>query len=165
MSDLAAALMVAIRTHAAQVDKQGEPYLLHVLRVVEAVSDEAKVVAALHDVWEDGGLAVLEAHERTPFASDNAVQLCGLSLAELRAVELLTRVEGTVYADYIQAMVDGANTHPRGRALAREVKIADLRDHLGRMPDPKMTPFFKRDWRPLQRRYERALASLEGNQR
>ena len=52
---LARALQVAIRVHAGRVNKQDEPYLLHVERVVAAVgSYEAKIVAALHGVIEGG---------------------------------------------------------------------------------------------------------------
>ncbi|MFZ2049780.1 MAG: hypothetical protein WAU69_02465 [Solirubrobacteraceae bacterium] len=90
MSDLAQALMVAIRVHADQTDKRGEPYLLHVLRVVEAVSPEAKVVAALHDVCEDSTLNPTEAR-----------RICGLSVLEFTALCILTR-EGETYVDYIR---------------------------------------------------------------
>lgn len=145
--------MVAIRVHSAQTDRQGEPYLLHVLRVVEAVRDEAKVVAALHDIIEDG---TSETRAGWVSATDGH---------DLTAIELLTRGDPETYASYIAYIARIAAAPGRSGDLAREVKIADLRDHLGRMPDPKMTPFFKRDWRPLQRRYERALVSLEGSQR
>jgi hypothetical protein len=158
MSDLAAALMVAIRTHAAQVDKQGEPYLLHVLRVVEAVSNEAKVVAALHDVVEDGGED-----------ADCAVLGLNLTSTEARAVRILTRIKGVPYADYIGYLAADVGP-PDARRIAREVKLADLRDNLGRMPViPKpgegddgsaLTPR-KTEWASLKRRYEKAIKTLE----
>lgn len=46
---------LAHRAHAGQVDKAGRPYIEHVARVAEAVSDdpEAEAVAWLHDVLED----------------------------------------------------------------------------------------------------------------
>lgn len=175
MSDLAQALMVAIKVHAGQVDKQGEPYLLHVLRVVEAVSAEAKVVAALHDVLEDGPSADI----------GSAIRL--LTGRELRALELLSRLEGQSYADYIAAIA-------REDDIALEVKLADLRDNLGRIPpEPtdncgpceghgelnpgwgagcgycKNTGYgpdrqrWRATWLSLAGRYEKAIATLEAS--
>lgn len=179
MSDdrLAKALMVAIRAHAGQVDKQGEPYLLHVLRVVEAVGDEAKPVAALHDVVEDAGTHLTGAH----LAND-----CELTGEEFWALMALTRSEGEgaerldggfyghTYADYIQHIVDS------GGPIALEVKLADLRDNLGRIPREPATGVYTsrlgtveniterrvytqwaNDWGSLAARYEKAVATLE----
>lgn len=165
MSDLAAAVQVAIRVHAGQTDKQGEPYLLHVLRVMRAVSDEAKVLAALHDVVEDGGPGV------------NALQAeCALSDRESYALVLLSRSKDQVYGDYIvdfTVELYGSDVD----ALAREVKLADLRDNLGRIPtEPPLASSYPKDefgsveevlnvwlerWKPLKARYEKAIATLE----
>lgn len=159
MSDLAKALQVAIRVHADQRDKQGEPYLLHVLRVVEAVSDEAKAVAALHDVLEDADL-----HRWDSIGED-----AGLSESELGAVELLTRLEGVTYAQYIDNILNGPGYPAHVPRLAREVKLVDLRDNLGRIPsEPDIRSPGNRSghldwflrWAPLKARYEKALATL-----
>lgn len=155
MSDLAAALQIAIEVHARQVDRQGEPYLFHVLRVVRAVSDEAKVVAALHDVFEDGTAGMEEAWG-------------ALSGNEQLALELLTRGYET-YADYIAAIAQEAHEDRFG-AIAHEVKLADLRDNLSRIPpkpplyplkDPSKDAAWVREWAALKRRYEKAIATLE----
>jgi hypothetical protein len=159
MSELAAALQIAIKVHADQRDKQDQPYLLHVLRVVEAVSDEAKTVASLHDCIEDGGEEALA-----------AVNVIALSRTERQALELLTRSPAESYADYI-AQIAGEDartwTDQKAILLAREVKIADLRDNLGRIPpkpkrlgrlEPNTWP---RDWGSLKARYERAISTLE----
>lgn len=152
MSDLAAALMVAIRVHAGQEDKQGEPYLLHVLRVVEAVSDEAKVVAALHDVVEDG------APDWVAGWAD------GLGYAEIAAIGLLSRSPDDIYAGYIDRI---AQAEGFAAKLAREVKLADLRDNLGRIPKIDGTLGRRRgvnneDWHSLKARYEKAIVVLSG---
>ena len=48
---LEAAISLAVRTHQGQVDKAGQPYILHVLRVMFSVSSELEqIVAVLHDV-------------------------------------------------------------------------------------------------------------------
>jgi hypothetical protein len=157
VSDLAQALMVAIRVHAGQTDKQGEPYLLHVLRVVEAVSDEAKVVAALHDVLEDGeGVLDIASH-------DSIRALDELDDDEEEALSVLTRgVEE--YASYIGGIIE---TEGRAGRIAREVKLADLRDNLGRIPEITVeTPGDEErydGWQSLRRRYERAIATLEAS--
>jgi hypothetical protein len=45
------ALDLARRAHEGQVDKAGEPYILHVQRVMARLSNpDEKVAAALHDV-------------------------------------------------------------------------------------------------------------------
>jgi hypothetical protein len=156
MSDLAAALQIAIRVHAGQVDKQGEPYLLHVLRVVEAVHGGAeKVVAALHDVAEDSDVPVREI----------ALE-ASLGTAETQALALLTRDENETYRNYIFCLAEGEWI---GGEIAREVKLADLRDNLGRIPEPP--PFtqparayreWEERWKGLKARYEKAIETLEG---
>jgi hypothetical protein len=141
VSDLAAALQIAIKVHADQRDKQGEPYLLHVLRVVEAVSDEAKVVAALHDVFEETGDDPWKGLEQAPL---------NLSTTECLALALLTRNDEKTYAEYVDLIAEAAMLGD----LARVVKLADLRDHLAHMP-----PDGSLD--SLKPRYERALEVLE----
>lgn len=156
MSDLAAALMIAIRTHSAQTDRQGEPYLLHVLRVVEAVEGErAKVLAALHDVLEDGPPDLdLEDHEMFP---ENAMWIAN-------SVEVLTRSPNETYAEYIESIRDGHSS--TWVAEIREVKLADIRDNLGRIPPfPPYDDGIDRPWdrwnKPLKARYEKAIETLE----
>jgi hypothetical protein len=157
VGDLAQALLIAIRVHAGQVDKQGAPYLLHVLRVTEAVSVEAKVVAALHDVIEDG--------DYPDWAITYAARL---SLREMDALKLLTRGDGVRYDDYI-ARLSGTDRpaiyRPAGCDLAIEVKLADLRDNLSRIPTGTVgtdnTPVEETHWGSLRKRYERALTILE----
>lgn len=157
MSDLAAALQIAIRVHAAQTDKQGEPYLLHVLRVVEAVSDEAKVVAALHDVLEDGPAAdCYRIHREVGLSDDEFVAFLALTkdLAATKGYE--------TYANYIDHVASS-------NVLAREVKLADLRDNLERIPPfppydaaidgPWVT--WNKEWLSLKARYEKAIRTLE----
>ena len=158
---LAKALMVAIRVHADQRDKQGEPYLLHVLRVVEAVgSERAKVLAALHDVWENGGASALDPEDL--FTVEE-----GMFIAN--SLEVLTRSDSETYAEYIEGIRDGHSS--TWVAEIREVKLADLRDNLERIPPepPKLlsNPLsaktygeWKADWQPLKARYEKAIAVL-----
>jgi GTP diphosphokinase / guanosine-3',5'-bis(diphosphate) 3'-diphosphatase len=66
--DLDRALEIAHGAHHDQVDKQGEPYINHVLRVaalVKAMSgdEDTQILALLHDVPEDTELSIQELHE------------------------------------------------------------------------------------------------------
>jgi GTP diphosphokinase / guanosine-3',5'-bis(diphosphate) 3'-diphosphatase len=54
MATIEKALQIAAKAHEPQVDKHGQPYILHPLRVMSAVEgEEARIVAILHDVIED----------------------------------------------------------------------------------------------------------------
>lgn len=149
MNRLDEAIVLATRAHAGQADKAGEPYILHPLRVMQAVSPEARVVAVLHDVLEDcddsevvkrSGKGSYGLILRRDCADDRGVSLaCDEALALLR----LARNLELRYETYIGICRDDP--------LAREVKIADLRDNLSRpdsLPDS------------LRKRYEKALRTL-----
>jgi (p)ppGpp synthase/HD superfamily hydrolase len=146
MSDLSKALEVAIRVHADQRDKWGEPYLLHVLRVVDAVDGErAKVLAALHAVLED---AVTAPSLEELFGED------GMWIEN--SIEVLTRGPNETYAEYIEGIRDGHSS--TWVAEVREVKLADLRDNLDRIIS--RAPFLP-NWDELRRRHEKAITILE----
>jgi len=108
---IAQALKIAQEAHAGQTDKAGQPYLRHLMRVMERVrSEEEKIVALLHDLLED-----------TPFTAEKLLSAgCPAHLVE--AVRALTKKEGEAYADFIAR---AAQT-----PLARHVKLADLEDNL-----------------------------------
>jgi (p)ppGpp synthase/HD superfamily hydrolase len=105
------AIILAAGAHRGQVDKGGQPYILHVLRVMLRQDDEtARMVAVLHDILED-----------TPVTFSD-LQSAGYSEQVCDAVDSLTRRRGETY----EAMVERVATNP----LARQVKIADLADNL-----------------------------------
>ena len=119
MSTLERAIEIAARFHLGQVDKAGEPYILHPLRVMLRVSTrDEQIVAVLHDIIED-----------TEITSDD-LHAEGFSDRVVEAVVTLTKVGGQTYEQYI----DGLAHHP----LARIVKLADLEDNSdrSRIPDP-----------------------------
>ena len=135
------ALSVALKAHAGQVDKVGQPYILHPLRVMLRTSGhEARVVALLHDVIEDsGGVVELRDLRRLGFA-DTVVT----------AVDALTHRPGETYAAYIRR----AAANP----LARTVKIADLEDN---MTFRRIHRLLHKD-RARMARYQRAYRYLTG---
>lgn len=117
--DLEAAIALAVTVHSGQVDKGGEPYILHPLRVMLACkTGDQRIAAVLHDSVEDGGLELSLIRHR--FGPDVAT-----------AVDHLSRRDGETYPEFIDRC--GAN------GIARAVKLADLADNmdmarLGREP-------------------------------
>lgn len=123
MSTLERAVAIAAEAHAGQVDKAGEPYILHPLRVMmrlEAIED--RIVGVLHDVVEDNAtwpLAALRAE--------------GFSDEILAAVDAVTRREDEDYETFVRRA--GQNE------IGRRVKLADLADNMEltriKTPGPK----------------------------
>ncbi len=140
MNQLEHAIVIAAKAHAGQVDKAGATYILHPLRVMLGVESEAaRAAAALHDVVED-----------TPWTLEKLREE-GFDEEVVGAVEALTRREGEDYLDFVRR----AGGHP----VAREVKIADLRDNmdLSRIAEPT-----DKDRARLER-YREALQILGAN--
>jgi (p)ppGpp synthase/HD superfamily hydrolase len=111
MSTLERAIEIAARSHAGQVDKAGQPYILHPLRLMLAVTaPEERIVAVLHDVVED-----------TPVTLDD-LAAAGFSRDVLTAVAALTKLEGESRI----AAAQRAAQNP----IARVVKLADVADNM-----------------------------------
>ena len=52
--NLEKAIKIAVEAHTGQVDKGGNPYILHPLRVMLSLNtEEERIVGVLHDVVED----------------------------------------------------------------------------------------------------------------
>ena len=110
MATIEKALQIAARAHEGQVDKHGQPYILHPLRVMAAVEgEEARIVAILHDVIED-----------TSVTADD-LRREGFGEPLLAALVRLTHRQGEPYADYV--------IRCKGHDIARRVKLADLEDN------------------------------------
>lgn len=119
MFSLERAIAIAAEAHAGQIDKGGQPYILHPLRVMLRVhSAKEQIVAVLHDVVED-----------SPFTLDRLAEE-GLSAELLAALEALTKRPGETR---IQAAYRAA-----ANPIARAVKQADNAENsdLSRIPNP-----------------------------
>jgi GTP diphosphokinase / guanosine-3',5'-bis(diphosphate) 3'-diphosphatase len=113
------AIAIARIAHDGQVDKGGQPYIAHPLRVMNNVETvEEKIVAVLHDSVEDSDLT-LEDLKRAGF-SDSIVE----------AIAAITKLEGEKRKDYLKRVMDNR--------LALKVKIADMSDNadISRIPNP-----------------------------
>ncbi len=139
------AIHLAARAHRGQVDKAGEPYLWHCLRVgISLLPDvNAALVGILHDVLEDS--------PDTSGAELSRILGHGRSWA---ALKLLTRPDWLHYDAYINCLAVSP--------LARKVKIADLRDNLDlrRFTKAIMNGAPVEEMSALRLRYTRALAVL-----
>lgn len=138
--DILQAVTLAARLHGLQVDKCGDPYVAHCVRVMlrlpACASDTERIAAVLHDVFEDVPDARLSTH--------------GVPLRAIQMVRALTRREGESYDDYIIRVAKAE--------WARRIKIADLQDNLdpsrlGRLPEGVRER--------LRAKYAKALAFLE----
>ena len=134
-----AAMKLANRIHHHQLRKDGEPYMLHVLRVATDVPPRAMAVALLHDVLEDG-------------ASWDDIDTVPLDPEEIVALRLLTRQKAMTYKEYILRM---AEANGPGARIARTVKRADLRDNL------RHSKAIEREHPDLVIRYDWAWGKLE----
>lgn len=110
MSELDTAIKLAVDAHAGQTDKGGQPYILHVLRVMLAQTDDtARIVGVLHDVVEDSDVG-----------HGDILALFGEVVHD--AVFAMTRQEGEDYCDFVRRAI--------ANPIARRVKVADLHDNL-----------------------------------
>jgi len=137
MSNLERAIILATRAHSGQVDRSGQPYILHPLRVMLKVSsEEARIVAVLHDVLEDTDVT----------AHDLAAE--GFSEEIVEAVQAMSRHEEESYEDFV--------LRAKQNSLARTVKMADIEDNMD--PSRNVEPSEK-DMERLSK-YGRALDEL-----
>ena len=98
------------------MDKAGQPYLLHPLRLMMRVETETeKIVAVLHEVVEDS-----QPPQRWGF---DELRREGFSEPVLAALAGVTRREGETCEEFIRRSL----AHP----VARRVKLADLEDNIG----------------------------------
>jgi GTP pyrophosphokinase len=118
MSDLEAAIDIALDAHSDQTDKAHKPYIRHPLRLMERMdTNQERIVAVLHDVAEDSEYTLRDIQRE--FGEDVRT-----------AVEALTKADGEDYLnEYIPRLVENST--------ARKVKRADLNDNLDvtRLPD------------------------------
>lgn len=134
------AITIATKAHRGQKEKNGRPYIEHPMRVMEGcTSTDARIAAVLHDVIED-----------SPGYTIDTLKAEGFSPNVITAVILLTKSKQEDYWDYLIRI----KTNP----IAREVKLADLRDNLdlGRIPRPT-----KRDLDRIEK-YKNAMEFLKG---
>ncbi|MCO5183965.1 MAG: GTP pyrophosphokinase [Anaerolineae bacterium] len=138
MSQLEKAITIALTSHAGQVQKNGDPYVLHPLHLMCQMETETeRIVAVLHDVIED-----------TEMTLDD-LAASGFSAEIITTIDLLTHHPAHSYDEYIERI--------RPNRLARRIKLADLRHNMDVL---RLNEITDRDLRRL-RKYKRAWERLQ----
>lgn len=134
-------LEIAFEAHKGQLDKGGESYIMHPIRVSQKCkTPQAKIVALLHDVLEDSNITTTQLHE------------LGIPEEIISWVLILTKEPNKEYKKYI---VKVGNFD-----ITTEVKLADLEDNMNisRLHE-ELT---EKDYVRL-RKYKKAYEYLKGN--
>ena len=104
------AIEIAVKYHSNQVDKSGDIYILHPLRLMSWMDTiEERIIAVLHDILED--TIVTESYLLTIFPQDI-----------VEDIKRLSKVDGECYTDFIMRIKES----PR----ARKIKLADIEDNM-----------------------------------
>lgn len=131
------AIEIAVIYHKGQVDKGGDPYILHPLAVAARVqSIEEKIVAYLHDVPEDTILTL------------DDLRNMGFPEIIVSGVDSVTKRENETRAEALYR----AKQH----ILGKPVKIADILENsnIKRIPNPT-----EKDYRRIEN-YQRDLSIM-----
>lgn len=109
--NLEQAISIASLAHEGQLDKGGEPYILHPLRVMMHLDDKKqRIVAVLHDVIEDTKI------------TDQYLLDQGLNYELVNVVLTLTRCKNESYDEYLKRICFDE--------FAIIIKLADLEDNM-----------------------------------
>lgn len=116
MSQIETALAIALKAHSGQLDKGGAVYILHPLRIMGTMSNDAeRVVALLHDVLEDSSYTAEDLLEE------------GISSEIVDAVIALTK---TLDSKGVPITYEKYLIQVKSNPLACRVKLADLEDNM-----------------------------------
>jgi GTP diphosphokinase / guanosine-3',5'-bis(diphosphate) 3'-diphosphatase len=102
-------ISLAVKGHAGQFDKGGNPYILHVLKVMDNLhtgDEELQCIAVGHDLIED-----------TKITSSEMLRQ-GISLRVVTAIEKLTKKKGQTDDEYLNVVLSDVD--------CMRVKKADL---------------------------------------
>ena len=108
---LVKAIQIAVSAHKEQVDKSGQPYILHLIRVMDAgETEQEKICGVLHDLVEDTDWTFEKLENE------------GFSEEIISALKCVTTQENEAYDVFISRIKENP--------LAIKVKLNDLRDNM-----------------------------------
>lgn len=113
MKQLAKAIAIAATYFDDTVDRGGQPYILHCLRVMNSVKhlgEDYMCAAVLHDIVEDTEITISDLSTIHKFNND----IC-------MAIYCLTHLNKDSYDDYIKKIATNK--------MATLIKLADLKDN------------------------------------
>ena len=105
------AITIACEAHQGQSSINGEPYILHPLRLlIKAKSNEERIVAILHDVIEKTNISLADLKNK------------GFDQNIIRSIDSLSRRGSESYIDYIIRLMQNR--------ISVKIKLLDLADNI-----------------------------------
>jgi (p)ppGpp synthase/HD superfamily hydrolase len=141
MNKLALAISITAKAFENVLDKGGQPYVLHCLRVMNNVQGDecVKCASVMHDLIEDTDWTFQE------------LTALGFSDKTIGLLHLLTHQKETSYEDYIKAISVSKE--------ATEIKLRDLEDNCN---ITRIKGLRKKDFDRIEK-YHRAYIYLSNN--
>jgi len=132
------AIELALKAHWGQAQRNGAPYILHSLYVMQQVKGEVRQTAAvLHDVLEDSSMTL------------DDLRAEGFSEQVVSLVDALSRRAEETYEQYIHRLAKSPAAIP--------IKLADLRHNMDAL---RLVDFTEEDGLRFKR-YHKAYRQLE----
>ena len=147
------AIKIAVEAHTGQLDKGGNPYILHPLRVMLSLkTEEERIVGVLHDVVEDCEGWTWDRLASNGFSERIIEALKSVSKTPEEEAEYRKLPEGKKLDHYLQFV-----SRAKANKIGREVKAADIKDNLdiSRIDDITQNDISRLN------RYKKALLELE----
>ena len=105
------AIIIAFEAHQGQSSINGEPYILHPLRLlIKAKSNEERIIAILHDVIEKTNISLADLKNK------------GFDQNIISSIDSLSRKRGESYVDYIGRLMQNR--------ISVKIKLLDLDDNI-----------------------------------
>ena len=105
------AIAIACEAHQGQSSINGEPYILHPLRLlIKAKSNEERIIAILHDVIEKTNINLLDLKNN------------GFDQNIISSIDSLSRRGGESYIEYIKRLMQNK--------ISVKIKLLDLADNI-----------------------------------
>ena len=124
--NLEKAIKIAVEAHTGQVDKGGNPYILHPLRVMLSLnSEEERIVGVLHDVVEDCEGWTWERMRETGCSDEIIKALKSVSKTPEEETEYRSLPEDQKLSHYLEFI-----KRAKANKIGRNVKAADIKDNL-----------------------------------
>ncbi len=145
-------LDLVLRLFDDKTDKEGIPYIVHLMKVYSGVSSyNEKVVALLHDVIEDTEVT-LDDLRSLGYRDDVIIPL-----------SYLTKKKGEYYPDYIERIISSRDIH------VYNVKLSDLKHNMDikRIKNPTVNDYDRvtKRYMPAYEKILNAIENLKGEEK
>ena len=105
------AIIIACEAHQGQSSINGEPYILHPLRLlIKAKSNEERIIAILHDVIEKTNISLADLKNK------------GFDQNIISSIDSLSRRSSESYIEYIERLMQNK--------ISAKIKLLDLADNI-----------------------------------